>query len=416
MSKIGFRLRQWASGMWFMPAIFCAVATLTVLAASLASAFAPDGIPVLIPKDAVVSILTILASSLLTVAVFALSSMVGALSSASQSTSPRAVPLIASDRTAQTSISLFIGAFLFAIVGIIALSSGFYSEAGRLVLFAATLVVVVLVVVSLIRWIGQVSAIGRVSETIDRAERATRDAFRQHDAPYPFGCRRSAAPDGGVAVYGNEIGYVQHFDAPGLQRLADKHEATVHIAARPGAFVEPGRPLAVLSRALDDDDKAAFARCFVVGDARSFEGDPRLGLIVLNEIAIRALSPAINDPGTAIDVVGTVLRVLLKRRSPEDERTTCKHHRVSITPLEPADIMIDAFRPIIRDGAGQIELVTRVLAALETLSRADSTLSGPAIDMARDAVERAGRALTASRDLEALAQASAFARADQNAP
>ena len=411
MSQVWFRLRQWMGGLWFMPAVFSVVAVLTVVAASLAATLAPEKLPFTMPKDAVVSILTILATSMLTVAVFALSSMVAALSSISQSTTPRAVPLITSDRTAQTSISLFIGAFLFAIVGIIALSSGIYSEAGRIILFAVTLIVVVLVVTALIRWIGQISAIGRVSETIDRVERATVAAFGESDAQHPFGCRTANAPPGQVPVNGKTIGYVQHFDAPRLQKLAETHEVKIHIAARPGTFVDTKRPLAWLDRRLSDEDAAAFAASFVVGDARSFQNDPRFGLIVLNEIAIKALSPAVNDPGTAIDVTGTILRILLSRTIDDSGDETCKCDRVFVAPVAPDDIMIDAFRPIVRDGAGQIEVVTRVLAALESLSRSGLDVAQPAIAMARDLTERAERALTATRDLDDLKRAAAFAAA-----
>src|SRR5690606_18183982 len=148
------------------------MAVLTIVVAFGLARLAPEKLPFTLSSRAVESILTVLASSLLTVAVFALSTIVTALSSASSSTTPRAVPLISTDRSAQTSISVFIGGFLFSIVGIIGLSAGIYSEAGRLLLFVVTLGVVALVVGALIRWIGQISAIGRVAETIERAGEA----------------------------------------------------------------------------------------------------------------------------------------------------------------------------------------------------------------------------------------------------
>ncbi len=54
---------------------------------------------------------------------------------------------------------------------------------------------------------------------------------------------------------------------------------------------------------------------------RTFEDDPRFGLIVLSEIADKALSPGVNDPGTAIDVIGTLVRLFtLWQSPPEKER------------------------------------------------------------------------------------------------
>src|SRR5690606_5779125 len=122
MSQITFQLRQLVQRMWFLPAAFSLIAVLSIAIAWFLARFAPETLPFTMPSNGVMSILTILASSLLTVAVFALSTMVSALSSASASTSPRAMPLITGDRSAQTSISVFIGAFLFSIVGIIGLS------------------------------------------------------------------------------------------------------------------------------------------------------------------------------------------------------------------------------------------------------------------------------------------------------
>jgi len=409
MSQFTFHLRQVAQRMWFLPAAFSLLAVLSIVIAWFLARFAPENLPFTMPSDAVVSILTILASSLLTVAVFALSTMVAALASASSSTSPRAVALITSDRSAQTSISMFIGAFLFSIVGIIGLSAGFYSEAGRLFLFAVTLAVVVLVVTALIRWIGQISAIGRVGHTIDRVERATREAFTLSGEHPVFDCRLQLVAPQGLPITASTVGYVQHVDAGQLQALAQAHDLTIAITARPGAYVSPNRPLmrieGVVPAAAVDELQAAF----VVGDRRTFYSDPRFGLVVLGEIASKALSPGINDPGTAIDVVGTLVRVLIDRPAADPDWTP-RHDRISVPPLDPTDLINDAFRPIARDGAATIELVLRLLVGLRTLAFCSPDLEAPALAMAHDVAARARQAMTAESDLAALEAAMDFAR------
>lgn len=393
--------------MWFMPAAFSVGAVLAVSIAYYLARYAPESLPFTMPANAVVSILTILASSLLTVSVFALSTMVSALASASQSTTPRAVPLIVGDRSAQTSISIFIGAFLFSIVGIIGLSAGIYSQAGRLFLFVVTIGVVLLVIWALIRWIGQISAIGRVTETIDRVEAATTEAFGAQSNRQLFGCSVLHGEPRGEAIFSPKIGYVQHIDVARLQRLADENELQITLLARPGAYAAPNWPLMKIKGAADEDVRDRLASAFVVGDSRTFESDPRLGLVVLSEIAGKALSPGINDPGTAIDVIGTLVRIMAARQSPEEAREV-KYVRLSVAALDPVDLLEDAFRAISRDGAGTIEVVLRLLAGLETIA-ADPTFRPAAKAMARDAVERAHRALTASNDLAALERAAAFA-------
>ncbi|NGP18680.1 DUF2254 family protein [Devosia aurantiaca] len=95
MTYLQFKLRQLLQRMWFLPAAFSLLAVLTVVIAYILARYAPDELPFVLPSNAVQTILEILASSLLTVAVFALSTVVGAFSAASSATTPRAVPLIA---------------------------------------------------------------------------------------------------------------------------------------------------------------------------------------------------------------------------------------------------------------------------------------------------------------------------------
>ncbi|WDR02745.1 DUF2254 domain-containing protein [Devosia algicola] len=411
MSQISFQFRQMAQRMWFLPAAFSLGAIVTILIAYYGAQYAPaaDKLPFTVPSNSVVSILTILASSLLTVSVFALSTMVSALASASQSTTPRAVPLIVGDRSAQTSISIFIGAFLFSVVGIIGLSSGIYSEAGRLLLFAVTIVVVVLVIAALIRWIGQISAIGRVTETIDRVEAATTKAFDALSNRQLFGCSVLRGEPSGVPLVADKIGYVQHIDVSKLQRVADEHELQIAIVSRPGAYAAPNWPLMVVMGEVDDETRERLVNAFVIGDSRTFESDPRYGLITLSEIAGKALSPGINDPGTAIDVIGTLVRILAAHKEDDGPRAV-KYVRLSVAALEPAELLEDAFRSIARDGAASVEVVLRLLAGLETIAAGEPEYAEVALVTARDAAERARAALTAKSDLAALERAAAFAQ------
>lgn len=405
MSQIAFKFRQVMQRMWFLPLAFSLVAVLTLLIAFGMARLIPDGLPFTLSSEAVESILTVLATSLLTVAVFALSTIVSALATASAQTTPRAVPLIVGDRSAQTSISVFIGAFLFSIVGIIGLSAGIYSESGRLLLFVVTLGVVVLVVAALIRWIGQISAIGRVGETVNKAGKAAAKSFGAVPGRGLLGCRELSGEPSGDPIFARRIGYVQHIDIGRLQDCAEKEDLLVTITARPGAYAAPDRPLVLIAGQADEEVIEKLAGAFTIGDTRTFDSDPRFGLIVLSEIAAKALSPGVNDPGTAIAVVSTLVRVLAERPEEDDE---LEFNRVLVAPLDPNDLMADAFRPIARDGAGQIEVMLRMIAGLKTLARTRSDLELAALGMIKDAVERGTLAMSAKSDKAALKAAGAM--------
>ncbi|MBE0578584.1 DUF2254 domain-containing protein [Devosia sp.] len=407
MSQISFYLRQLLSRMWFLPAVFSAVALLTIFVAFYLARWAPEELPFTISQEAVQSVLAILATSLLTVSVFALSTLVAALSAASASTTPRAAQLIIGDLSAQTSISVFIGAFLFSILAILGLSAGIYSPAGRMLLFSVTLGVVALVVVALIRWIAQISDIGRVGHTVDRVEAATataRNTLMEHPL---FDCRLLEGAFEGVAVGTKELGYIQHFDAKRLQRLATEHDLQIAISSRPGTYVSPARPLMIVNGEVSDELRSKLVASFVVGDQRSFDSDPRFGLVVLAEIADRALSPGVNDPGTAIYVIGTLTRLLSDWQPSPPARVG--NDRIFVPALDPQDLLEDAFRPIARDGAGLIEVVLRLLHSLEIIAQLNPHLRQAAIGAAEDAAQRARRALKAPGDLQALHPAARFA-------
>ena len=416
MTKLAFYWRQLLHRMWFLPAAFSAIAMLTIGIALFVARWAPEELPFTISRDAIQSILEILATSLLTVSVFALSTLVAALSSASAATSPRAMPLIIGDRAAQTSISVFIGAFLFSILAILGLSAGIYSSAGRMLLFSVTLAVVAVVIAALIRWIAQISDIGRVGHTVDRVEAATAQAFETLRKHPQFDCRTQHTPPQGTPVHADKLGYVQHFDAARLQALAEEHDLRIAITARPGTYVSALRPLMLVEtnseRTLDDDTADELVDTFVIGDQRSFDSDPRFGLVVLAEIADRALSPAVNDPGTAIDVIGTLTRILADWQpgasadAASDESVA--NDRLTIPALLPQDLCEDAFRPIARDGAGSIEVLLRLIKSLEILAASNPHLRPAALATASDAVEPARKALTAAEDLRALEEAARF--------
>jgi len=408
VTQVSFYLRQLLHQMWFLPAVFSAVALLTITGAFLLAQWTPEELPFTVSREAVLTILQIMATSLLTVTVFALSTLVGAISAASSATSPRAVPLIVADRAAQTSISIFIGAFMFSILAILGLSAGIYGSASRMLLFSVTLLVVALVIVALIRWIAQISVIGRVDHAIDMVEAATTRAMEALDKHVLFDCRALDGEATGEPVWATRLGYVQHFDAPRLQKLAEEHGLQIVVTAQPGTSVSPQRPLMLVQGEASDAVTAELVAAFVVEDQRSFENDPRFGLVVLAEIADRALSPGVNDPGTAVYVIGAATRLLARWR-PGENQDTVVNERIAVPPLRPEELLEAAFRPIARDAAGIIEVVLPLLAALQTIADSNPFLRDAALGAAQDAAGRARRTLAAPADLRALELASRFA-------
>ncbi|SIR62786.1 DUF2254 domain-containing protein [Pseudacidovorax sp. RU35E] len=401
-------LRRTARRIWFRSVVFSLVAVLLAVAARYLAPWLPEHFEGNIGQDSVGGILQILASSMLAVTTFSLTAMVSAYSSATTLATPRATQLLIQDPTSQNALSTFLGAFLFSIVGIIALSTGFYGDRGRVILFVGTLAVVALIVFTLLRWIAHLTAFGRMSDVIDRVERAAIDAIRDwREAPHLGGRPAVPVPAGAWPVFGERTGYVTHVDVGALQRIAAQADLRLHVAVLPGTLVHPQRPLLRAEGLADDDCRAALARAFTVERHRSFDHDPRLGLVTLAEIGSRALSAAVNDAGTAIEVIDAqhrVFRAVLERLDDASDATECD--RVFVPLPTMADLLEDAFRPLARDGTGAIEVSIRLQKTLAALAESAPAHAEVIDAMARQAFDRASAAFASDADRDALTQAT----------
>lgn len=369
MAKWQWIYSQLTQKLWLRASLFCLAGVVSALAGALFGDTMPEDITRKIGATAVDDILNIIASSMLAVTTFSLSIMVAAYASAASSATPRASRLLLSDRRSQNALSTFIGSFLYSLVGIVALKMEVYGDAGRLILFATTVAVIIFVVVTLLRWIEYLSNLGRVGHTINTVEKAAArvlDAYRRQPALGGVAERGFTPTPSHAVITHDTIGYLQYVDAARLSKAAELSGHPVHIVSRPGAFNDGRRPLAYIAASAGADIVGICREAFVFHDDRSFDQDPRYGIIVLSEIASRALSPAINDPGTAIDVIGTQLRLLAMLDDAKAEDPL--YQNVFAPPVDLRDFFEDAFMAIARDGAGMVEVGIRLQKSLRMLA------------------------------------------------
>jgi uncharacterized membrane protein len=356
--------------MWFRLVIFTVAAMAVVGLAWAAGPVLPSTLTFDFGQDAALRILQILATSMLAVTTFSLTAMISAYAAAAQGTTPRATQLLVADRTSQNALSTFLGTFVFAIVGIVALSTDSLTEQGRAVLFLGTLAVIGLVVITLLQWIHHLTGFGRMPDVIDRVEHAATVTTRAYaQDPHLGGVAPVAVSDDAKRVLSERVGYVTGVDMGRLQRVADASEVAVHVDALPGSFVGQGTALVRVVGALDEEVAAGLRGAFRLEKHRTYEQDPRLGLIALAEIGSRALSPAVNDPGTAIVVLGAVERVMTELLTCEPDGGGPRFPRVHVPTVALGDLIEDAFRPLARDGAGLVEVGLRVQRVLGDLVR-----------------------------------------------
>ncbi|MCB1474924.1 MAG: DUF2254 domain-containing protein [Rhodobiaceae bacterium] len=414
MPRWRWLLAQLTRRLWVRATLIGAMGVLAAILAAVVERYIPWDMPTKIGAEAVDSLLSILASSMLTVTTFSLSVMVTAYGSVTGNVTPRATRLLIEDRPTQNVLSTFVGSFLFGIVGLIVLKTGAYGDRGRVVLYIVTIAVIVLVVVSLLRWIDHLTRLGRVGETTDRVEEATREAIEARlREPFlgaaPLRDPKRDIPASYVPVRAEIIGYVQNIDVPALSRMCEERKTEIFVNAVPGTFVYPHTPLAWVARAGKADETDAYCAevcdTFAIGDQRSFDQDPRFGLAVLSEVALRAMSPAVNDSGTAIDVIGRMTRLLSlwAEGDGDDEERKPRYPSVRVPSLATSDLFEDAFMLVARDGAGLIEVQLRLQKSLLALSRlGGEDFRAAARRQSQLAMERASKALALEGDRKRL--------------
>lgn len=391
--------------LWVKPLIACILSIAGVLLARFADSIPVDWKVPEIAQGSVVDLLKIIAASMLGVATFAVASMVAAYASAGQSATARAVPLVVADDVSQNALSIFVGAFIFAIVGLSATTNDYFGKAGRFALFCLTLLSLVVVVLVFVRWVNRIARLGRLGAVIAKVEEATVAAMqaRKQDP-----CLGGVPVDGtasGLPFHSDRSGYLLRIDMAALDRIAGKGQLRSVLQVLPGAMIVPSRALGLVLR--DDGagnlpDLVQLRNAFVVGPLRQYDEDPRFGLVVLAEVACRALSPGINDAGTAIAVLGSLHLLLAGWAKPADaEPAEPAYERIQVPQLAVADMFEDAFPAIARDGAGLVEVAMRLQRVLGDLGRcSDPHMARAARHHADIALLRAERALTFPPDFE----------------
>lgn len=226
-------------------------------------------------------------------------------------------------------------------------------------------------------------------------------------------------PQDAVCIFAKRSGYVHLVDVPKLAAARDAcglPEARLYLVALPGQFVSPGSaPLLALrgvSAAQLDALAPTLRAAFTIDVNRTFDNDPRFGIVVMAEIASRALSPATNDSGTAIDIINRSIRLLrhwipdqasgMNGNANTGEQT--QYPRIWMPRIALADVFGDLFPLIAHDGAHLREVTIRLQKALVALSTNTSEeIAELARQHAAQALARNRHGMEFAPDFEAVA-------------
>jgi uncharacterized membrane protein len=330
------------------------------------------------------SVFSAMAGGLITSITLLLSMMLVAIQLASTQFSPRTMRDWLSDRTMQHAIGLVLGTTVFCLLALRS-TRDFAEDETAIVPHLTVLVAVALGVVSLVAVVRSVDHLThsvRVGAVAERVAAETIDVVDRTGESLPVGqapgalpstqpsavlTPQTAIPDDALAIESPTAGWIQQLDADALlDALPDGSTAIVTVSI--GGFVPERAPLVWISPppAADDTCRSAVLDAFAIGDGRTMQQDVEFGLVQLTDIAVRALSPGVNDPTTAEDVIvhiGGVLIAIWSHEEPSGVRT--KNGCRAVMPQATHESYLSrSTGPIRRYGAGDPLVLSTLLRTL----------------------------------------------------
>jgi uncharacterized membrane protein len=313
-------------------------------------------------------------SSMLTFMVFTFSILLLAVQIAGSQLSPRIISLAMRNRFVKGALAIFVFTFTYSLGVLSRIENGVAQLPMVVIVLScfASLGMFLYLVDRMAKSLRPTGIIGRIAL---EASRVIEDSY-----PHPLvesGVERpeQTAPflsEVPRTVYFREpSGMLQAVDGPGLAELAHRNRCTIRLAPQVGDFVTRGEPLFHIYQGGQGIDDRELHRAVAVGPEQTLEQDPRFAFRIIVDIASKALSPAINDPSTAVlalDQIQRLLRVIGKRHLGDGTIRDAEGVVRVILPTPNWEDFVNLGMSEIRlFGANSIQVVRRLRAMIETL-------------------------------------------------
>ena len=341
-------------------------------------------------------ILAGIAASIMTVVSIVFAILLMTLTLASMQFSPRIIVSFARDRVTQWTLGIFLGTFLYCTAALPAAHSLPQPFAPVATVTGAMLLAITCVGL-LLFFIHHISQAISVNHIVARIASET-EVVIDDVMPLPHGQRRLEPSDRNdlstwdKPVLSDVSGYIRFLDAKRLLDLAISNRVKVRVVRRVGQFVPAGVPLLMVYKAerLSPEQIGQFRGAFDFGPSRTLQQDVEFGVLQIVDIALKAISPAVNDPTTAITCVDHLSRLLIRftsREMPEPLLYDLKGvARVSIRWIDLERLLDSAFEQIRMYSKTDIAVSMRLLRAF-----GDIAVATQDVTLRRTLLERAKR-------------------------
>ncbi len=371
------------SSVWFKPAVISIISFILALLTGEFDTGGYEEIKGFLPPFFLTSlelsrtILGVLAAALMTMTIFTFSTTMVVLTTYSSQYSPRVVSNFLQDDRTMSTLGYFMGGFIYTIMALSYMRNTMAESLMISAIFGVGLVIFCLV--QFLKYINHVAEYIQMNNLIQRLTREAReniDAYRQF---VERGIRHRNPP---IDLSSNRLtltcpksGYIQSLNHHRLESLAVRYEVTVLIPKIPGQYLLEGSPLIDVYFGTTEnpqDWEKHLPDCIDIGNQATEKQDFIFSMVKINEIAVRALSPGINDPDTAIHCTRILSDLLVRIAAMEDGYLSVSYPdsekpAVIYELVDFGKVLHDVYYSIILYGKGNLSVLSEVYKALKAI-------------------------------------------------
>ncbi|MGG1684765.1 DUF2254 domain-containing protein [Pseudalkalibacillus sp. NRS-1564] len=376
-SKTSINLRN---SFWFLPVVYGTISIVVVALSTWIDIMYIAQLDGTIPKlflateKIAQALYAPLITAILTMTTISFSSIMVVLTTYSSQFSPRVLQDFISDRFTQHVLGVFVAGFIFALVNMLLLTG----KDGRIIL--SPLLTVILAIACLlffVLFIHHSATFVQVNNLIEKITRRSLylveskselhegETFEKWDRWEEEELKEEA----GIPIYSEKMGYIQRIPYAKLVNLATKYESVLRLDADVGNYVQNGSRIATIwAKDASSVSSSDILNIIAIGTERINDQDLEFSIQKLVDIALRAISPSVNDPHTAVNCtnrIGTILAKIGNTYEPKEAFFDDKRNlRVLTTPKPFFQYLYKAFYQIRHYGKDDVSMLNGILDAL----------------------------------------------------
>ena len=322
------------------------------------------------------TIISTIASSIMTMTTITFSTIMVVLTTFLSQYSPRTLQNFINDRPTQRVLAIFVSGVVYCITLLVLLQD----ESGQKLYISSAFagIVAVICLFVFVYFVHHVSNWVKVSNLIHNITIKTNNKidnsylYRKNAIKEPPTFNESFFDEvEPIYVYSKDSGYLQQIDLEGMIKKATKDKAIIRMVKTPGEYLLEETPVMTVWTKNDDINGENYLRFLLLGPDKEPMEDIELGIRKLVEIALRAISPAINDPNTAkncIEEIGIILSKLAKHKLPSSYLSDDENNvRVILEQPTFVDHLYKSFYQLRHYGKQDVSIITEILRSLRMI-------------------------------------------------